>query len=405
MSGRTMPRSPLVLSAVRTPVGRHGGALSGTRPDDLCAHVLRETVERAGVDGGSIDEVSVGIVNASGEAMGNVARYASLLAGLPPSTAGMSMNRFCGSGLAALNALAHGIAAGTVDAGIAAGVETMSRSTWPVLKPGNARYVGPIVGGRDAMFSGAGGPQHPLLEANGTMIEMPQGAQLIAGEYGITRDDMDRYALRSHQRAAAARDEGRFDDEIVAVPLPRDASFTTDETIRVSSLERLGELRAYDPEAPDITPGNASPVSDGASALVLVAGDGPVPDGTRPMARVLAAAVSAVEPQRFAIAPVPAIQRVLARAGVALEDVDLIEINEAFAAQMVACIRELDLDEERVNVNGGALALGHALGNSGTRLTTTLLHEMERRGARYGIASLCIAAGQGIATLFERVEA
>ena len=400
-----MPRAPLVLSAVRTPVGRHGGSLTGIRPDDLLAEALREAVSRSGLAPEAVDEVSVGIVNASGEAMGNVARYSALLAGLPPSVAGVSMNRFCGSGLAALNALSHAIAAGSVDAGVAAGVESMSRSTWPILKPHGARHVGPVAGGRDAVFSGAGGPQHPDLEADGTMIEMPQGAQLIAEEYGVSRDEMDRFALRSHRRAAAAADAGRFAAELFPMTTAGGENFDADETIRAStSLERLSQLAPYDPLAPDITAGNASPLSDGASALVLAADDAKLPAGARPIARVLGSAVGAVEPARFSIAPVVAIRRLLDRTGVGLDEVGLIEINEAFAAQMVACIRELGLDEERVNVNGGALALGHALGNSGTRLSVTLVHEMQRRSVRYGIASLCIAAGQGIATLFERVD-
>lgn len=400
-----MPRAPLVLSAVRTPTGRHGGSLAGVRPDDLLAGTLREAVSRSGLAPDAVDEVSVGIVNASGEAMGNVARYSALLAGLPPSVAGVSMNRFCGSGLAALNALSHAIAASSVDAGVAAGVESMSRSTWPILKPHGAKHVGPIAGGRDAVFSGAGGPQNPALEADGTMIEMPQGAQMIAEEYGVSRDEMDLFALRSHQRAATAVDSGRFGDELLSVTTPDGESFDADETIRVTtSLERLSGLSAYDPLAPDITAGNASPLSDGASALVLVADDSELPAEARPLARVVGTAVAAVEPARFSIAPVMAIRKLLDRTGVDLDEVGLIEINEAFAAQMIACIRELELDEERVNVNGGALALGHALGNSGTRLSVTLVHEMRRREVRYGIASLCIAAGQGIATMFERVD-
>jgi acetyl-CoA acetyltransferase family protein len=401
----TMPRQPLVLSAVRTPVGRHGGALSGIRPDDLLAGILGEAVARSQIDPDALDEVSVGIVNASGEAMGNVARYAALLAGLPVSVSGMSMNRFCGSGLAALNGLAHGIAAGAIDAGVAAGVESMSRSTWPILKP-QGRYVGPVQGGRDALFSGAGGPQHPRLEADGTMIEMSQGAQKVAAEFGIGREQMDRFAERSHRRAAAAADDGRFDAELVAVDTPGGEHFGADETIRPStSLEKLAKLRPYDPLAADITAGNASPVSDGASALVLVADDNELAAAAKPLARVLGTSVAAVEPERFAIAPVPAIRRLMERTGVDISEVELVEINEAFAVQVLACIEGLGLDPDRVNVNGGAIALGHALGNSGTRLTVTLLHEMQRSGARYGIASLCIAAGQGIATLFERVEA
>jgi len=396
-------REVRVYSAVRTPAGRHGGGLSGVRPDELLAGVLSESVSRSGLDPEGIEEVSAGIVNASGEAMGNVARYSAILAGLPVSVAGVSMNRFCGSGLAAFNALSHSIAAGCVDGGIAAGVESMSRSTWPILKPLNPRYVGPAPGGRDALFSGAGGPQNPELEANGTMIEMPQGAQLIAAEYGISRNDMDRYALTSHGRAAEAARRGFFGEEMMSVETPA-GTLSADETIREdTSLERLSRLGPYDSAAPDITAGNASPISDGASSLVLATTE-PAGQPARPLARVLGTALAAVEPGRFAIAPTLAIRKLLDRAGVGLDEIDLIEINEAFAAQMVACIRELDLDQDRVNVNGGALALGHALGNSGTRITVTLLHEMRRRKARYGLASLCIAAGQGIATLFERVD-
>ncbi len=396
-----MPNPPVVLSAVRTPVGRHGGSLSGCRPDDLLALVLGEAVSRSGVEPAHVEEVMTGIVNASGEAMGNVARYATLLAGLPPSVAGVSMNRFCGSGLAAFNSVVHSIAAGSIDVGVASGVETMSRSTWPILKPHGQKYVGPIHA-RDSMFSGAGGPQHPRLEADGTMIEMPQGAQLIASELGIDRASMDEFALRSHMRAAAAAEAGLFDDETVAVATGGGEHFRADETIRASSTaERLAALGPYDPLAPDITAGNASPVSDGASALVLASEDS-IPEGVTPFARVIGTAIAAVEPERFAIAPVPAIRKLLDRSGLEVADIGLVEINEAFAAQTIACVDELGLDPERVNVNGGSLALGHALGNSGTRLTVTLLHEMRRRDVRYGIASLCIAAGQGIATLFER---
>jgi acetyl-CoA acetyltransferase family protein len=393
--------TPVILSAVRTPVGRHGGALAGIRPDDLAAHVIRAAVDRAQIEPLAVEEVSFGIVNASGEAMGNVARFASILAGLPLSSAGVSLNRYCGSGLSAVNALAHEIAFGGVRVGVAGGVESMSRSTWPVLKPQGARYVGPIAA-RDAMWSGAGGPQHPELEANGTMIEMPEGAQLIAREYGITRAEMDDYAYRSHRRAASAVESGRFDGEIAPVPLDGEAPFARDETIRLdTSPERLAALASYHPGCPDITAGNASSVNDGASALVLA--DAAAADGQR-LATVVATAVAGVEPARFALGPVVAIRKLLAQAGLTVADIDLFEINEAFAVQMIACIRELDLDEDRVNVNGGAISLGHALGNSGARITVTLLHELHRRGGRYGIAALCVGAGQGIATLFERVQ-
>jgi acetyl-CoA acetyltransferase family protein len=391
----------VVLSSVRTPMGRHEGSLSGVRVDDLASVVIREAVTRARVDPGDVEEVAFGIVNASGEAMGNVARFASLLAGLPVSAAGVSMNRYCGSGLSAVNALAHELAFGGASVGVAGGAETMSRSTWPILKPRGARYVGPIAA-RDAMWSGAGGPQHPGLEADGTMIEMPEGAQFIALECGITRAEMDAYALESHHRAAAAAEAGRFDEEIIPIPLPDGSMFDADETIRRdTSLERLASLPPYYPGCPDITAGNASSINDGASAMVMATANA-VPKQTEPLAKVIATAITGTEPKRFAIGPVLAIRKLLARTGLSLDEVGLVEINEAFAAQMLACIRELDLDPERVNVNGGAISLGHALGNSGARITVTLLHEMRRRGIRYGIASLCIGAGQGIATLFER---
>jgi acetyl-CoA acetyltransferase family protein len=396
-------RLPVVLSAVRTPVGRHGGALAGVRVDDLAALVTKEAVARAGIPSERVEEVIFGIVNASGEAMGNLGRFAALLAGLPVSTAGVSMNRYCGSGLSAVNALAHEIAFGGVACGVAGGAETMSRSTWPILKPQGERYVGPI-SARDAMWSGAGGPQHPRLEADGTMIEMPEGAQFLAYEYGITREEMDAYALESHRRAAAAVDARRFDDELVPVPRPDGSFLEADETIRRdTSAEKLAKLSSYHPGCPDITAGNASPINDGASALVLADPD-VVGRDLQPLARVAGTAVVGVEPKRFGIGPVLAIRKLLDRTGLSLDDIDLFEINEAFAVQVIACLRELDLDPAKVNVNGGALALGHALGNSGARIVVTLLHEMRRRGARFGIAALCIGAGQGIATLFQRED-
>jgi acetyl-CoA C-acetyltransferase len=396
---------PVVLAAVRTPVGRHAGALSHVRPDDLAAITVREALARSGVSPSDVDEVMLGIVNASGEAMGNVARFAALLAGIPPTAAGLSMNRFCGSGLSAVNALAHSIAFGAVRAGVAGGVETMSRSTWPILKLANPRYVGPLVA-RDAIWSGAGGPQHPSLEADGTMIDMPEGAQVVATELGISRAEADAWAARSHARAAAAWAEGRFADEVVPVPGPKpsDPPVTIDETVRAdTTLERLAGLRPYHPAAPDITAGNASPINDGSSAVVLADEAWARSAGLAPMARVIATSAVGIDAAHFALGPVPAIRRLLDGAGLGLDDIDLFEINEAFAAQVIACVRTLGLDEARVNVNGGAVALGHALGNSGSRITVTLLHELARRGGRFGVAALCVGGGQGIATLFERV--
>lgn len=393
-----------MLAAVRSPMGRFGGSLSRIRVDDLAAEAIRAAVERAGLAGDQVDEVFAGTVNASGEAMGNIARFAALLAGLPTSVAGVTMNRYCGSGLSAVNALAHSISFGSVGAGVAVGAEVMSRSTWPVAIPVGQKYPGPLVG-RNAMWSGAGGPQHPALEADGTMIEMPEGAQLVADKFGFDRTALDSYALASHQRAAQAWDSGRFGAEVVAIRTSR-GSFEVDETFRRdTSLESLARLDSYYDGCPDITAGNASPVSDGASALVLsdtaVAGT----LDTEPLAEIVATASVGVDPALFSVGPVAAVRKLLARTDVSLDDVGLFEINEAFASQMRVCIDQLGLEPERVNVNGGAIALGHALGNSGSRILVTLVHEMRRRGVRYGIAALCVGAGQGIATLVRNLDA
>jgi acetyl-CoA acetyltransferase family protein len=260
-------RRPVILAAVRTPVGRHGGALSQVRVDDLAAAVIRAAVDRAGLSGDQVDEVFAGTVNASGEAMGNLARFAALLARLPVTVAGVTMNRYCGSGLSAINALAHAIAFGSVCAGVAVGAEVMSRSTWPVAIPIGQKYPGAVTG-RNAMWSGAGGPQHPALEADRTMIEMPEGAQLAVDKFGLDRRALDAYALASHQRAAQAWDTGLFADEVVPVATGQ-KQFDVDETVRRdTTMQSLSRLRAYYPGCPDITAGNASPISDGASALV-----------------------------------------------------------------------------------------------------------------------------------------
>jgi acetyl-CoA C-acetyltransferase len=400
----TAQRRALIVAGVRTAMGRFGGALSRVRVDDLAAGVIRAAVQRAGLADDQVDEVFAGTVNASGEAMGNVARFASLLAGLPPSVAGVTMNRYCGSGLSAVNALAHSISFGAAAAGVAVGAEVMSRSTWPVAIPAGEKYPGPLIG-RNAMWSGAGGPQHPALEADGTMIEMPEGAQFVADKFSFGRSSLDAYALSSHCRAAQAWDSGRFGDEVVAVSTPR-GSFEVDETFRRdSSLASLAALTGYYDGCPDITAGNASPVSDGASALVLVGPDVAGTLGGRPFGEIVATASVGVEPALFALGPVTAVRKLLAGTGVSLDDVGLFEINEAFAAQMLVCIDQLGLDPGRVNVNGGAIALGHALGNSGSRIMVTLVHEMRRRGTRYGIAALCVGAGQGIATLVRNLEA
>lgn len=386
-----------VLAAVRTPVGRHRGGLASVRVDDLAAVVVREAVARSGVAQDAVDEVVAGCVNTSGEAMGNLARHAALLAGLPAHVPGVTLNRYCASGLSAVAAGAHAIAAGAAEIVVAVGAESMSRSTWPIPKPEQGQPVGPLVA-RDAMFSGAGGPQHPELEARGAMIEMPRTAQTLVEDHGLSRAELDGWAVRSHQRAAAARDAGWFADETVAVPLPDGERLEADETIRGDATPaRLARLSPYDADAPDITPGNASSINDGASALVLAAPRATERHDLRPLGSLIATASTGVDPARMGLGAA----RALARLPGAPGDLDVIEINEAFAAVVLACVAELGLDRERVNPNGGALALGHALGNSGARLATSLLHELGRRGGGTGAVALCVGGGQGVAALFE----
>lgn len=393
-------REVVVLSAVRTAMGRHGGQLAAVRVDELAAHVIDAAIARAAVDRDAVDAVVMGCVNASGEAMGNVARYASLLAGLPHRVGGYTINHFCGSGLAAINAAAHAIAVGEQELVVAGGAESMTRSTWSVPKPAVGFARQPLEG-RDTMWSGAGGPYNPVLAERGDMIEMPETAQNLADRYGISRAEQDAYALRSHERAAAARAEGRFEREIVPLEVG-DTVVARDETIREdSSLERLARLRPAFPGVRDITAGNSSQINDGASALVLASAERARELGVAPRATIRATALVGVDPAVMGIGPAVAIPAALARAGVELADVALVEINEAFAAQTLACQRELELDDARLNVNGGAIALGHALANSGSRIATTLLHELSRRGGGIGVASLCVGGGQGIATVFE----
>ena len=392
----------LIMSAVRTPVARHHGALADVRVDDLAAVAIREAVRKAAINPDLLEEVVCGTVNSSGEAMGNPARFAALLAGLPVSVAGVTVNRYCGSGLTAINQLARSVVAGELQAGVAVGAESMSRSTWPLPIPSLSKIPGGIIG-RNAMWSGAGGPQHPALEADGTMVEMSEGAQHIAHEMGISRAEMDEYAVESHRRAATAVASGYFVEEIVPVLLPDGNSFSQDETIRSNTnLESLSKLKAFNAATPDLTAGNTCPANDGASAVVIASKYVADETDCHVIGEFVASAVAGIEPIRFALGPVVAIRKLLARNNLKISDIDLFEINEAFAVQMVACIRELKLDSNIVNVNGGALALGHALGNSGVRTTVTLLHEMRRRDSRYGVVALCVGSGQGVATLIRK---
>jgi acetyl-CoA acetyltransferase family protein len=400
VSRRVAPIAIDVLSAVRTPVGRRRGALSHVRVDDLAALVIREAVMRSGVGNGDVDEVFAGCVNASGEAMGNLARVAARLAGLPAAVPGVTLNRWCGSGLSALAAGAQQIAAGAADVVVAVGAESMSRSTWPVPMPDRPFAGGRLVA-RDAMFSGAGGPQHPALEASGDMVEMPDTAQELVRRYGLSREALDAWTLRSHQRAAEAQDDGAFDAELVAVPAADGGMVVADETVRrTATAERLATLTPLAQSCPDITAGNSSPVNDGASALVLAAPSVAERLGRRPLARLVGVASAGVDPAVMGLGAVAAARRLPAP----VTEAGVVEINEAFAAVALACTLELGLDEDRVNPLGGALALGHALGNTGTRLAATLVHHLRRSSAASGVIAMCVGGGQGVAAQLEAVS-
>jgi 3-oxoadipyl-CoA thiolase len=396
------PRDPVLVSAVRTAVGRHGGALAEVRPDDLGAVVLREAVARAGVDAGDVEDVILGCANQAGEDNRNVARMSALLAGCPVEVPGQTVNRLCGSGLQAVNSACQAVRAGEADVLLAGGAESMSRAPWVMLKPATAWPRGApatadtVLGWRFV---------NPSFPAEWT-VSLGETAENVASRHGIDRDAQDRFALASQQKAAAAMAAGRFRDEIVAVPVPQRRGgptlFEVDEHPRPdTSLDGLARLPAVFREGGTVTAGNASGLNDGAAALAVMSAERAAALGARPLARYLGSASVGVAPDYMGLGPIPAVRRLLERTGLSLADVDLVELNEAFAAQSLACIRELELDPDRVNVNGGAIALGHPLGCSGARILTTLIHELRRRGGGIGLATMCIGVGQGIATLVE----
>jgi acetyl-CoA acetyltransferase family protein len=393
-----MTQPVFVVDAVRTPVGKIGGGLAHVRPDDLAATVVRALVERTGVDPAIIDDVHFGNTNGAGEENRNVGRMATLLAGLPPSVPGVTENRLCGSGLEAVAAASREIAVGDAEVCIAGGVESMSRAPWVVPKPergyerGDRTMVSTTLGWRLV---------NPAMPEQWT-VALGEGAEILAERYEIDRSVQDAFALGSHQRAAAAWREGRFADQVVPVD---SAQLDRDETVREDTdLEALGRLRPVFRPDGSVTAGNSSPMNDGASALVLAGEDAVARLGRDPLARIVARAVSAVEPHLFGIGPVEAAQRALDRAGIGWSDLAVVELNEAFAAQALACLAEWPgLDREIVNPNGGAIAIGHPVGCSGARILTTLVHELRRRGGRWGLAALCIGVGQGIATVVEAV--
>jgi 3-oxoadipyl-CoA thiolase len=394
-----------VIEAVRTPMGAYRGALSGVRPDDLAAHAIRTTVERSGVDPERITDIYFGAANQSGEDNRDVARMAALLAGLPASVPGATVNRLCASGLEAVNAAARAVKLGEGDHYLAGGVESMSRAPWVMPKPERG-----LARGDQALYDTTLGWRlvNPrMAEVGVSTVSMGETGENVAERYGIGREDQDAFALRSHQRAVAAAQAGRFAEEIVAVEAPKGRETVTvdaDEGPRPdASLEKMAALRPVFREGGTVTAGNASTLNDGAACTLIVSEKGAKELGAEPLARVVASGVAGVDPAYMGIGPALAVPRALEAAGLSLEEIDLIELNEAFASQVLACVRELGIDEERLNVNGGAIALGHPLGCSGARLTTTLVHELRRCGGRYGIATMCVGVGQGLATVFEAV--
>ena len=385
----------VVLSAVRTPVGRYGGALADVRPDDLAALVIKEAVERAGVDAAEIEDVYFGAANQAGEDNRNVARMAALLAGLPESVAGVTVNRLCASGLSAVVSASHAVVAGDGDLFVAGGVESMSRAPLVMAKPerafprGNQTVWDTTLGWRFP---------NPRMEEMFPLESMGETGENVAERYGISREEQDEFGLRSHRRWAEADKKGQFEDELVPVgDVGRDEHPRPD-----TSLEKLATLKSAFREGGTVTAGNSSGINDGAAALVIASEERAQGLGIEPLGTFVGSAVAGVDPRVMGIGPAPAVRKLLERTGIEVSDLDLVELNEAFASQSLVVIRELGLDPEKVNVNGGAIALGHPLGMSGARLVVTLLHELRRRGGRYGLATLCVGVGQGQAALFER---
>jgi len=400
----TEPRTAVIVDGLRTPFGRYGGALRGVRPDDMAAHVIRALVERTGIDPTAIDDVILGAANQSGEDNRNVGRMAALLAGLPVEVPGQTVNWLCGSGLQAVVAAAHAIAYGDGEVFVAGGVESMTRAPFVMAKPSAA-----FPRGEQQLYDTTLGWRftNPRLADAYYPYSMGETAENVVERCDVSREDQDAFALSSQQRWAAAEAAGRFADEIVPIDVPdgkATRTFDTDEHPRPdATMESLAKLRpAFKrEESGSVTAGNSSGINDGAVALLVMSEARARQLGLTPMARMVASAVAGVDPATMGLGPIPASLRALERAGIGVDDLDLVELNEAFAAQALPCIRELGLDPEKVNVNGGAIAIGHPLGASGARLTATLLHEMRRRGARYGLATMCIGVGQGIAAVFD----
>jgi 3-oxoadipyl-CoA thiolase len=388
-------REAWIIDGVRTPIGRHGGALAPVRPDDLAAIAVAAAVERAGVPPDEIEDVWLGCANQAGEDNRNVARFAALLAGLPDSVAGVTVNRLCASGLSAVAGACHAVIAGDGDLFVAGGVESMTRAPLVTAKPD-----APFARGNRTVYDTTLGWRftHPAYEERYSSESMGETGENVAERCAVSREDQDAIALRSQQRWAAAHEEGRFADELVAA-----GELSHDEHPRPDTTAgKLASLKAAFRRDGTVTAGNASGINDGAAALVIASEERARALGVEPLGTFVGSAASGVDPAVMGIGPIPAVRKLLERTGVAADEIDLVELNEAFASQSLAVVRELGIDEERVNVNGGAIAIGHPLGMSGARLVVTLLHELRRRGGRYGLATMCVGVGQGQAALFER---
>ena len=398
-------RDAVIVATARTPMGRYGGQLKDVRPDDLAAIVLKEVCERARLTPGEVSDVILGCANQAGEDNRNIARMALLLAGFPVEVPGQTVNRLCGSGMQATIAAAREIQAGAADVMIAGGVESMTRAPWVMPKPDGAYPRGPQTAYDTALGWRLVNPK--MAELYGT-LQMGETAERVAQKYEVSREDQDAFALRSHQRAVAAQRSGRLEEEIVPVLVPQRKGeaiiLNADEGPRPdTSLEALGKLRPAFSEKGSVTAGNSSPLNDGATALVLMSAAKAKERGLTPLARLVSAAAAGVHPDYMGIGPVPSSLKALDQAGLQAADIGVVELNEAFASQSLACMRLLGLDEEKVNVNGGAIALGHPLGSSGARLVSTLVREMAHREAEYGLATMCIGVGQGIASIWQRI--
>ena len=399
-------KEAVIVEALRTPMGRHGGILKDVRTDDLGAYIIAKLIDKTGINKEEIEDVYFGCTNQAGEDSRNVARNASLLAGLPYTIPGATVNRLCGSGLEAINQAGRAIQTDHGDVFVAGGVESMTRGPWVMAKPSNAFQRGDVT-----MYDSSLGWRfpNPRMGELYSLINNGETAENVAEKYHVTRQEQDEFALGSHLKAVKAHEDGRLKDEMVPFEIAQRKGpplvYAKDDGPRAdTSLEKLGALQPVFKKGGTVTAGNSSPISDGAAALLLTTPQKAEQLKLKPMARIIASAAAGVHPNYMGIGPIPATQKALKRAGLTIDQIDLVELNEAFASQVIACIRELGIDPKKLNVNGGAIALGHPLGCSGARLMTTLIHEMKRRGSRYGLATMCIGVGQGIATVVESIR-